>query len=97
MYVSKSKCILLCSLEQTQVLKEQHYMNLLFRIPFFNFMWTPQLCPIMVTSTLDRPQVKIYITRSLFWDRFNPPVARIPVFPLLIPVFPNDELQQEKD
>lgn len=27
---------------------------------------------------VDHLQVKVYITRSLFWDNFNPPVAEFP-------------------
>lgn len=58
-------------------------------------MWKPQVAPIMVMSTLYRLQVKSYVTGSLFWDNFNPPVARIPS-PQLSPVFPNDKMQQAK-
>lgn len=48
------------------------------------------LCPITIMINLNQQQVKVYITRSLFWDNFNPPVARN----LLISAFPEGEWQQ---
>lgn len=53
-----------------------------FHFPSLQKSWS---CLIAVMPALDHLQFKLYITRSLFWDNFNPPVARISLSPFVNP------------